>query len=453
MNVANDFFSIYNVISYINGFVMFKNKKKKTIKFSILGAISALSIVPVASVAVANYSQSLVSETEKTSMSVQENTTINNENNVDDQNQIDGNQGSVDNHNTSEGDRNINSNDPVENGYDLIPIGATGISLKVPNFSKNPEKAQLIQSTYRYQPSSLDTNNNDPTNIANVFNILHFDSEEWNLTDNGKKPTIFNLGSVSTYRNNLLNAKGTESNNWLSFSNNQLVDTVSLPAFDKANDQTQPINQKYLDDQGVLALQINLYNKNISDSETTYYVMIPGFNTALNKQSMSGNPMLPSSIYVQNIRTIDDNVLLDNIKFDNPGNNDTLNKSVVSGTRVNNIKDGTISLDADFTWQIPETIKFSTTFVGVISHSRANSVGTSGGNVVETYKYVAPNDKRVETNWNKKFSFTGFQPSPNISNTQVLEIIGFIMGGVGLVVLVGYGLTKLSRYYRQKHTM
>lgn len=340
-------------------------------------------------------------------------------------------------------------------GYISVPVGNTGISIKVPDFSGDKQVAQRISSTYKNKPTGISTNISQkitsgnttsfPTN--NIYSILEFDKKWANVDDQTNHPVAFNLGRKSDYADNKSNVIVSGGSEFSSFTFEDLADLSSLPAFDNTNDEVQPINEKYLDDNGVLALQVTLTNRSSNNQKTTYYLLISGFGTGMDKNSSSSNPMLPASEYVNNVGDISNSFLLKNIKFSSETN---LNKEVVNGSRVNNPNSGSISLTAQFNWEIPENIKFKDTFAGIIPLSRTQS----GSNTVdESLKYKKENDFSVSTTWSKEFMFSGFQPAPDLSTGALIGLIIGIITTICLVSLISFGLSKLMKAYLSKKRM
>ena len=400
---------------------MFRKKQKKILSLSILSAIATSVVVPTTFVATQNSNIS-------TSSVIKVNT----------------------NFNTSK------DSSTAKEGYDLIPIGSTGISLKVPNYSVDKQKADKIASTYSKKPSSIITTlpgkDQKPNNFS-IYNILDFGSK-WNdytATDAKNKPTIINLGNKNSYSQNFQNAKN-QSNNWLQYVSSDLTNQTSLPAFDKTNDGEQPITQEYLDNQGVLTLQLSVVEKNNSGTsqKTTYYVMISGFGVRLNKNSASESPQLAGSLYAMNVNAVSNQTLLDNIVFDSDTN---LHKQVGQDTRINNSNDGSITFTGDFSWFIPPTISFASGFPGLITKDNATSIGTNSGTVDEDLKYIPQHQSLVTTTWERQFVFKGFQPSPNISNTEVVQIVVAIICSTIALSALGYGATKISKHFWEKRSM
>lgn len=335
-------------------------------------------------------------------------------------------------------------------GYTLVPIGTTGISLKVPDFSSNKDKANLIANTYATTPGNINTDIPSGTpSVNNIYNILEFDSK-W-VQPNGessKRPVILNLGYKNTYLNNYLNSKDT-SNQWKQFGADELTSKVSLPAFDKTNDSEQPITQDYLNQIGVLALQITLTSSSSGNTETTYYVLVSGFGTKLDKNSGSDSPMLPGDEYVKSVKDVTSTSLLNNINFQPELKG--MVKSIVQGSRVNNVASGSLSFTANFRWTIPYYVKFNDGFQGVISAAKANSLGTSDSKTQESLPYKNENSFKQNTSWSKSFTYTGFQPSPDFSTTQIIVTLVAIIGSIVGVSFVCYGITKLTRFVREKN--
>lgn len=401
---------------------MFRKKQKKILSLSILSALATSVVVPTTFVATQNSNIS-------TSSVIKVNT----------------------NFNTSK------DSSTAKEGYDLIPIGSTGISLKVPNYSVDKQKADKIASTYSQKPSSISTTlpgkDQKPTTLS-IYNILDFGSK-WNdytATDAKNKPTIINLGNKNSYSQNFQNAKN-QSHGWLQYVSSDLTNQTSLPAFDKTNDGEQPITQEYLDNQGVLTLQLSVVEKNnssTSQQKTTYYVMISGFGVRLNKNSASESPQLAGSLYAMNVNAISNQTLLDNIVFDSDTN---LHKQVGQDTRINNSNEGSITFTGDFSWFIPPTISFASGFPGLITKDNATSIGTNNGSVDDSLKYIPQHQSLVTTTWERQFVFKGFQPSPNISNTEVVQIVVAIICSTIALAALGYGATKISKHFWEKRSM
>ena len=400
---------------------MFRKKQKKILSLSILSALATSVVVPTTFVATQNSNIS-------TSSVIKVNT----------------------NFNTSK------DSSTAKEGYDLIPIGSTGISLKVPNYSVDKQKADKIASTYSQKPSSISTTlpgiNQKPTTLS-IYNILDFGSK-WNdytATDAKNKPTIINLGNKNSYSQNFQNAKN-QSHGWLQYVSSDLTNQTSLPAFDKTNDGEQPITQEYLDNQGVLTLQLSVVEKNNSGTsqKTTYYVMISGFGVRLNKNSASESPQLAGSLYAMNVNAVSNQTLLDNIVFDSDTN---LHKQVGQDTRINNSNEGSITFTGDFSWFIPPTISFASGFPGLITKDNATSIGTNNGTVDDNLKYIPQHQSLVTTTWERQFVFKGFQPSPNISNTEVVQIVVAIICSAIALAALGYGATKISKHFWEKRSM
>lgn len=435
--------------------------KKKTIKMlmktSLIGAMGSIMVLPTSFLianntnVVQNDQNNSINQENVYQINVQElvSKAIEIKNNQVLEDQTD-NPGSENQENGST-DSNGSADQEQGKGYIAIPIGQTGISIKIPDFSSNPQKAANILNTYNTESQNIDTSIQNIGNINNIYSILEFDNTLYGPTnsDVSKRPEIFNLGSKEAYLNNYGNSVVSSTvgqNTWKTYNSSDLTNANSLPAFEN-KDNEQKITQSYLNEQGILALQITAFKQSSGTAQSVgYYILLSGFGTSLSKNSASSNPMLPGNDYVNSVGAVSDQTLLNNIEFDGLGQNN-LTKSVVSGTRINEQNTGTISMEIAFKWSIPENIKFSSGFQGLISQSRANSY-TNGGND-QNIVYKETNFYKNETDWKKDFTFTGFQPAPNISNVEIIGIVAGVIGSVVVICSIAFLLVKV---FKRKNT-
>lgn len=357
---------------------------------------------------------------------------------------------------SSNNNADFNYDDPTD-GFDRVELeSGSGIYIKVPDFTEDENKAQNIANTYGYTPSTIQTDtaflseNNDIQKPAttNIWNVLEVDPKVWNdfnVSNHKDQPSALNLSSKSTYMSNYLNIKesGQSWENYR-FQPETLTDNKNLPPFQNGIGGEQIINQQYLDEQGILALQLRLTDKSNTNKATTKYILIPGFSATLNKNSRSGNPILPSETYTHSVGAVSDKTLLDNIDFSEKQHN--LTKSVVKGTRENNSNEGSISIVANFSWSVPADVDFLPSFPGVMEKSRSSSYSTAETDL----KYNLDNKIIAGNNWSKKFIFNGFQPAPNVTTTQLIIIIAAIIISTVVLSTLAFGATKLAKIIRDK---
>ncbi len=416
-----------------------KREKRKILKCLALGLFGTLSIVPAIGFSVSNNAIVRMEQAQKTGQTLFSNEQVNPGDNTQTPEE------SIPDNNQGGQPDNIVDDDILNDGYNLIPVGEdTGLSLKVPNFAENKKNAEKIASTYRQNPSDINTDLEVWNSITSIFNILKIDESKWHgvtTSEIKNKPMVMNLSSRNTYINNYINSKDINGN-FIKYSKSELTESSQLPAFEKIVDDEENITQNYLNEQGILALQISLTSKNASNGVSTFYVLFSGFGTALSNNSASSNPTLPGTLYVNSVRNVSDQVLLDNIKFESETN---LLKSVVPKSRVDNQNEGYISLDAEFNWKIPNVIKFRPGFEGFIKNV--------SGDVNDALKFKGNNGYTIENKWNKEFRFLGFQPTADISTNEILQVVLGVIGSVFLISLIGYGTVKLNHYIMEKRAI
>lgn len=343
----------------------------------------------------------------------------------------------------------------------------TQIDVKIPNAINKAQQDQVlsvltpssegltekqiekIKNLYAKKPSEIITNissgNGIDSGVANggtngddwpansVLNILKF-NEIFSAT--GDKiiqpgsgtysPQIFNLGAVSTY------ATAANSGN-----TNIIVPTKRehISTFDEVSGTN--ISQDYLDENGILALEIVFFTGNDVNRPSNAwvaYLMISGFGSRLDTNSSSSKPILPADTYVKTVSELSDQEITNFPQFTSDSNNEkTLpnNKSLVQGTRQNDMSTGTVTFDLSFGWTPAQKISFSSSFTGIKpSVNNTQNDDFSYGNAVSI--------QNLETSYTQRFSYTGFQPSPNTSTEQVIYILAGIIAGTIAVVIVLY---------------
>lgn len=344
----------------------------------------------------------------------------------------------------------------AQNGYALNPIldsegKETGIFLKVPDFSVDPKKAELISTTYNFLPSNLTSTYNveGHQDITSIFNILEFDKNTWAVGNNNSqsgvtanaKPIAFNLSSKRTYdENTYVNPNSTSGNNSEPKKANSLLiksDKESLPAFGSRSDNDNiAFNEDFFDLNGILVVQLVLFDKSearASDAQEgkykTFYLTISGFSNKLSEIT-SNNITLPGELYSNTVFDITDKILLDSIKFSStitptPKNfNENLSKEIVKDSRNNDYSKGKIEFTAQFSWNIKNPVKFNTSFTGLLSDAMKKDNNGKVG-----LRYDETKSIPVVTKYSRDYEFSGFQPSPAISDTQVIIIVSSIVSG------------------------
>lgn len=325
------------------------------------------------------------------------------------------------------------------------------LSVLTPSSEGLTEKQiEKIKNVYATKPSDILTNftsgNGIDSGVANggvngddwpansIFNILKFDDKFLNQTiikpGNGTySPQVYNLASTSTYAT----ASSLDSAN--TFDTYRKSD--HLPAFDKING-TGEVTQNYLDENGILPLEIVFYvGDNVNNPTNVYvaYVFISGFGSRLDTNSSSSKPILPATTYVKTVSELTDQEIVNFPQFTSDNEN-TLpnNKSLVEGTRQNDMTTGTITFDLSFGWTPTDTLTFDSGFKGIIPKNKVNS-----NNANQSFGLnVAVSVQNLETSYTQRFSYTGFQPSPNTSTEQVIYILAGIIAGTIAVVIVLY---------------
>ncbi|MCF0217935.1 MAG: hypothetical protein HUJ42_02715 [Malacoplasma sp.] len=380
----------------------------------------------------------------------------------------------------------------AKDGYNLVHLiksdgKDSGIAIKIPDFS-NPDAAaqktaNSILNIYQSVPSNLISyvpsapSTQGTTSATTLSNLIQFDSTIWQTKDLTNAPRIFNLGSVSTYNNYYQNAAtgnnatgdntAQTSNLPTNFSSYNLDSTKNLPALvyhDNSGGTPIVASEDYLNQNGILALQISVSANSTGATQLgwqSFYVLLSGFGGSLTGNASSNNVMLPASYYKNGVNGVSDANLVSFLlsSFSTRSNASTSNNSADNAS-VPNIKivernndnvNGVLSYTSNFLFNIPSNLAFSESFNG-ITDSQLNSLqdatGSNTGLVAVSPQGANANVYYENTSYNLNFVSSGFQPTPPVSNTDVLIIVIVIIAVVVIACVSLYFITKLSRKIR-----
>lgn len=352
---------------------------------------------------------------------------------------------------------------------------ASGISIKIPNFSNESETAQAtatqILGSYNGIPSNIVTTGTS----SNISNIIDIDTSVWKSTSDSSNPSkIFNLGAASTYNNNYRNnSNGTSSTSGSTTTTpiafRTVTSTSALPAFnqvtstnsDGTTTNTQ-VTEQFLDDNGILALQVTVVPASINVSQNptyqSFYLLIPGFGGYLNNNAMSNNPMLPSSYYSSGVSSVSNSSLVSFLSnsFSTSSSQGKPTISVVS--RNNDNLQGILNFTSNFTFTNTSGITFSNGFGGVTDNNASSLSATTGKSVAVVSTTTTGNNytniyTSGSTSYDMNFTISGFQPISAISDTNVIIITGVIIATVIIICVAGYFTSKAIKAIRYRNAL
>lgn len=277
---------------------------------------------------------------------------------------------------------NINSNKISNNTYSIESSSlfqndnrVLSTNLKVLNIgdylddSVEPGKNLVIKEVYSRKPSQI-----TPVEIGSIVDIINT-----NIPSFGNDaPVYINLSGHPT--------------------NSTLTNDDPLECFTGTN--ANLLTPNYLDKNGILAFKASMYESNVQIVE---YYLVSGFNSKIILTT------LPGAVYQYSVADLTDSDLETFITFSSPNapNGYVLpnKKSLVANSRVQVPSDGTISFSLTLTYDVINAT-FATT---------------------EDPTSITIAQYNIETKFDTNLSYSGFQPSGNLSSKKLYELIGFIL--------------------------
>lgn len=363
------------------------------------------------------------------------------------------------------------------NEYRLLKSDGTdsGIGVKVPNFSNtSSSEAQLEANTilkmYQSLPSTISTKSKDNPQATNpnfkdlaISDLITVDSSKWQ-TEGTSSVKVFNLSSYSTYKDNYQNNISNTSNQTPTEFSNLSIDN-SLPAFNDlklSDDETQQVTENLLDSLGILCLQITVTAKSATTSSgwESFYLMIPGFGGSLSESKIAqNNVMLPTNYYSSGVGSVSNSDLVSYL-LSVWQTNKSLSSTYASiptisiSSRKNNANTGQINFTSTFSFSTnisnSSGLSFKDSFAGVV-----DSATTSLTQAINGHISVDNSSNVYNTNisYDRNFVSSGFQPSPAVSNSNVLIITVVIIGVITAICALAFVASTYSRKIRFKNSM
>lgn len=316
----------------------------------------------------------------------------------------------------------------------------------------NDEQKAKIRQLYKQTPSSVTaseskSNTTGTTEIAlsptSIFNILEFSDDVYGLDSEsisqGNAPIVTNLTNISIGKGftwDSANGDGwpgenTPPNDGLSNADSDipyLVRETTDP------EQKTTITQKELDNLGFLFLRVDMREQNTLDT-ITEFIMLSGFNSNITRKYLSSNIDLPGSEYKKNVNQISNSDLLSYPTFEN-----VQPSSAVVSSRTNNSKDGTLNYTVTYTYDLDKSIKIS----------RDNYTGDLL--VKNVTQDEIDNINYSSLSYDQEFLLSGFTRSPNISTTQIVEILAIIIAvgvAIAFCIYIGSLVTRKIRFAKK----
>lgn len=365
-------------------------------------------------------------------------------------------------------------------GYSLLKVldndgNDSGIAIKLPNFSNSSKKAQSTASQILAAYNSIPSNIVTTGSSSNILNIINIDTSKWKSTSDSSNPSkIFNLGATSTYNNNYRNnssgsagsSGGSSTTTPTSFD--YVSSTSQLPAFNQVstnvNETTTntPVTQDYLDNNGILALQITVTSASTTSGQQanyqSYYLLIPGFGGSLNNNAMSNNPMLPSDYYSSGVSSVSNENLIKFLSDSYSSTSESDRPNISISSRDNNNLQGILNFTSTFAFLNNSGISFNNGFAGVTDSNVSSLSSTTGKNVsVVSTTTSSSSYTNTYTNtaisYDLNFTVSGFQPMSAVSDSNVMIITGAIIVTVVIFCIVAYLVTKAAKIIRYKHAL
>ncbi|RXY96498.1 hypothetical protein D8X55_03425 [Malacoplasma penetrans] len=353
------------------------------------------------------------------------------------------------------------------NEYRLLDSSGTdqGIGIKVPNFTNTSESAQNTANTilqmYSGLPSVVSTKG-DSTEYSDwsISNLISIDATKWQ-TSGTNVAKIFNLSSYSTYKNNYQN-NSTSTATPTAFNNLDADNT--LPAFADlriSDDNTQQVTENYLDSLGLLCLQITVTQAtNASTGGATwqsFYVMIPGFGGSLKSSKVTkNNIMLPSNYYASGVSSVSNDNLVSylNSSWENTKGN-VSRPNITISSRNNNASSGEMSFTSTFSFDTniegsQSNVSLKDSFNGIVDSSTTSFSQTTNQHISVD---AGTNVYDTAISYSRTFVSTGFQPSPVVSNQEVIIITSVIIGIIFCLCVLAYIVSLYTRKLRFRNSM
>lgn len=287
-----------------------------------------------------------------------------------------------------------------------------------------PELRRKVINLYKMKPSnvtSIETDNIEneikkENSSSSIFNLLVFDenkvySKDEETTTYENAPKVTNLSNA----NKALNYK---SNNPSKYNEDSpLLYFKPIRTVENEQETFKPVTQKLLDQLGVLVLRIDMKDRN--SQPVTEYLFLPGFNSNLQRKYTLNTVVLPSEEYKNSVSSLTNAQLESYPEF----NNVSPTKRYIT-KRTNNYKKGNVQYSVMFEYEKPTEIDIDPgkTDISVINNYGENDV----------VKNIF--DRKFE----QSFNISGFQPSSNLSQTQMIMIIAGIIGFGFILSLVVY---------------
>lgn len=260
---------------------------------------------------------------------------------------------------------------------------AVSTNLKVLNsgdFIDNETQNNSIKDVYSRKPSQI-----QDTEIRSIIEIINVNIPPYGIIGS---PTFTNLSRHPM--------------------NSTLTNDDPLECF--AGVDASLLTPNYLDQNGLLAFKAAMNEGNVQIVE---YYLISGFNSRIISTTLPGN------VYQYSVADLTDSMLESFITFPaatQPNGYVLPNKkSLTTNSRVQDPSKGTISFNLDLTYNVPNV-----TFL--VNEDPATTT-------IAQYN--------IETKFQTKLSYFGFQPSGNLSTKKLYELIGFVLGiSIALVLII-----------------
>lgn len=304
------------------------------------------------------------------------------------------------------------------------------------NENTPPELRKKIINLYKLRPSSitsLETNNIDKTIIkenssSSIFNLLVFDetkvySKDEETATYENAPKITNLSNA----NQALNFK---TNNPSKYNEESPLLYFKLIPNENQEGEGRPVTQKILDEAGVLVLRIDMKDRN--SQPVTEYLFLPGFNSYLQRKYTLNTIVLPSEEYKHSVSSLSNAQLANYPEF----NNVMPTKREIT-KRTNNYKKGNVQYSVMFEYGMPQNISIEPTKTDIP--------------VINNFNEVDVTKNIFNRKFEQSFNINGFQPSSNLSQTEMVVIIVGIIGFGLILSLVVYLMSIIVNKVKYRH--
>lgn len=302
------------------------------------------------------------------------------------------------------------------------------------------ERKQIL-NVYKLLPSEVHTKDSEikdgeefdgKLSPKSIFHLLEFDKTKVHTlstnTTTDNFPKITNMSNASHAMNYKNDGKKIETKK-----------EDELQYLNKVKDDNGAeigVTQEYLNEIGLLILRIDmkLITPENGNSDVTEFITISGFNSSLTRQFESENIVLPAKEYSKSVNEISDNDLVLYPQFKDNSVEPTIRSLT---TRENDPKSGKINYSLNFWYSLNEDITLNTNSnLSIISNNKANQ-----------------SSSKFTTSYKQEFVLKGFQPSPNITEKEIIIILASIIGGGAVVGALVYLASIFTQKIRFKNSL